>query len=63
MFFPGLNLGSMVLISNSLRIFKSKFIQGVIDLYFALQKNDEALAVHAYEQWGFENITKEILSI
>ena len=46
-----------------MRIFKAKFIQGVIDLYFALQKNDEALAVHAYEQWGFNNITKEKLKI
>ena len=42
-----------------MRIFKGKFIQGVIDLYFALQKNDQAKAVHAYEQWGFSNITKE----
>ena len=41
-----------------MRIFKGKFIQGVIDLYFALQKNDKA-KVHAYEQWGFTNITKE----
>ena len=46
-----------------MRIFKSKFIQGVIDLYFALQKNDEALAVHAYEQWGFDDITKKKLNI
>ena len=42
-----------------MRIFKGKFIQGVIDLYFALQKNDQAKIVHAYEQWGFENITKK----
>ena len=46
-----------------MRIFQSKFIKGVIDLYFALQKNDEALAVHAYEQWGFKDITKEKLKI
>ena len=46
-----------------MRIFKSKFIQGVIDLYYALQKNDEALAVHAYEQWGFDDITKEKLEV
>ncbi len=51
------------MILDRMRIFKSKFIQGVIDLYFALQKNDEALAVHAYEQWGFKNITKEKLKI
>jgi predicted unusual protein kinase regulating ubiquinone biosynthesis (AarF/ABC1/UbiB family) len=41
-----------------MRIFQGKFIQGVIDLYFALQENDKAKAVHAYEQWGFTNITK-----
>jgi len=41
-----------------MRIFDGKFIQGVIDLYFALQENDKAKAVHAYEQWGFANITK-----
>ena len=46
-----------------MRIFKSKFIQGVIDLYFALQKKDEELAVHAYQQWGFEDISKEKLKI
>ena len=46
-----------------MRIFKSKFIRGVIDLYYALQKKDEALAVHAYEQWGFNDITKEKLKI
>tara|TARA_Y100001970_G_scaffold196927_1_gene239503 strand:- start:324 stop:1664 length:1341 start_codon:yes stop_codon:yes gene_type:complete len=46
-----------------MRIFKSKFIQGVIDLYYALQKNDEALAVHAYEQWGFDDITREKLQV
>jgi predicted unusual protein kinase regulating ubiquinone biosynthesis (AarF/ABC1/UbiB family) len=41
-----------------MRIFKSKFIKGVIDLYYALQNNDEEKAVHAYEQWGFTDITK-----
>ncbi len=46
-----------------MRIFKAKFIKGVIDLYFGLQNNDEALAVHAYEQWGFDDITKEKLKI
>jgi len=46
-----------------MRIFKGKFIQGVIDLYFALQNNDKARAVHAYEQWGFTNITNARLSV
>ena len=46
-----------------MRIFKAKFIQGVIDLYYALQNRDEAKAVHAYEQWGFTDITKEKLKV
>ena len=46
-----------------MRIFKGKFIQGVIDLYFALQKNDQAKIVHAYEQWGFQNITKKKIGV
>tara|TARA_B100000579_G_scaffold437697_1_gene468271 strand:+ start:118 stop:1452 length:1335 start_codon:yes stop_codon:yes gene_type:complete len=46
-----------------MRIFDSKFIQGVIDLYYALLKNDKAKAVYAYEQWGFKDITKEKLAV
>ena len=46
-----------------MRIFKGKFIQGVIDLYFALQKNDQAKIVHAYEQWGFQDITKKKIEV
>ena len=46
-----------------MRVFNGKFIQGVIDLYFALQKKDMEKAVSAYQQWGFEDITKKKLSI
>ena len=46
-----------------MRIFRGKFIQGVIDLYFALQKNDKDKIVHAYEQWGFQNITKKKIEV
>ena len=46
-----------------MRIFQGKFIQGVIDLYFALQKNDKARAVYAYEQWGFKDITKAKVAV
>jgi predicted unusual protein kinase regulating ubiquinone biosynthesis (AarF/ABC1/UbiB family) len=46
-----------------MRIFKGKFIQGVIDLYFALQKNDKNKIVHAYEQWGFQDITKKKIEV
>lgn len=41
------------------RVFPPAFVGGVIDLYRALQRNDTELAVHAYETWGFTNLSKE----
>jgi predicted unusual protein kinase regulating ubiquinone biosynthesis (AarF/ABC1/UbiB family) len=41
------------------RVFPAEFVGGVIDLYHALQSKDTALAVHAYETWGFKNLSKE----
>ena len=41
------------------RVFPSSFVGGVIDLYRALQNDDKDLAVHAYETWGFKNLTIE----
>ena len=41
------------------RVFPASFIGGVIDLYHALQRDDFDLAVHAYETWGFKDLSKE----
>jgi predicted unusual protein kinase regulating ubiquinone biosynthesis (AarF/ABC1/UbiB family) len=41
------------------RVFRPKFVRGVIDLYHALMHDDRELAVHAYETWGFEGLTHE----
>lgn len=41
------------------RIFPPSFIGGVIDLYNALMRQDNDLAVHAYETWGFKGLSKE----
>ncbi|MEM8833870.1 MAG: AarF/ABC1/UbiB kinase family protein [Pseudomonadota bacterium] len=41
------------------RVFPAKFVGGVIDLYKALMNDDNDRAVHAYETWGFENLSKE----
>ncbi len=41
------------------RVFPAKFVGGVIDLYHSLQENDLDKSVHAYETWGFKNLTKE----
>ena len=43
------------------RIFKAKFVQGVVDLYHALERNDRDLAVHAYETWGFTGLSTEVI--
>jgi predicted unusual protein kinase regulating ubiquinone biosynthesis (AarF/ABC1/UbiB family) len=44
-----------------IRSFKPKFVQGVIDLYNALELGDPDLAVHAYETWGFKGLSAEVI--
>jgi predicted unusual protein kinase regulating ubiquinone biosynthesis (AarF/ABC1/UbiB family) len=44
-----------------IRAFAPKFVQGVIDLYRAMVKNDIELAVHAYETWGFTGLKREVI--
>lgn len=46
-----------------MRIFPGKFVKGVLDLYDALLKNDQELAVEAYKNWGFKNINKELIEV
>ncbi|TVQ28876.1 MAG: AarF/ABC1/UbiB kinase family protein [Geminicoccaceae bacterium] len=46
-----------------IRIFPPRFVGGVIDLYWALVKGDQDLAVHAYEAWGFKDLSKDAVSI
>ena len=46
-----------------IRVFEPPFVAGVIDLYRALERDDRALAVHAYETWGFENLTNEVIDV
>jgi predicted unusual protein kinase regulating ubiquinone biosynthesis (AarF/ABC1/UbiB family) len=45
------------------RMFSGAFVKGVIDLYRALQTDDEALAVAAYEGWGFKDLTREMIDV
>lgn len=42
-----------------IRVFPPRFVQGSIDLYWALTRGDEALAVQAYENWGFRNLSRD----
>lgn len=46
-----------------IRVFKPDFIRAVVDLYWALCNNDRELAVHAYETWGFKNLSQQVIDI
>jgi predicted unusual protein kinase regulating ubiquinone biosynthesis (AarF/ABC1/UbiB family) len=43
------------------RIFSSRFAGGVIALYHALKRGDEAGIVAAYEIWGFSNLSRQTI--
>jgi len=45
------------------RLFPPRFVKGVIDLFWALMRDDRALAVEAYESWGFTNLTNEVIDV
>lgn len=57
------NLKLALLDFGCVRHFPFSFIQGVKDLYTALETNNRDLAVFAFEQWGFKNLTKELIDI
>ncbi len=44
-----------------IRIFPPAFAAGVVDLYRGFLAGDEAQVVHAYESWGFKNLTKDLV--
>ncbi len=46
-----------------IRVFPPSFVGAVIDLYHALLNDDEALAVHAYETWGFTGLSREVIDV
>ena len=55
----GLNL----LDFGAIRVFPPRFVGGVIALYEAIRDGDEAKAQHAYEGWGFRDLTKEQMGL
>lgn len=46
-----------------IRVFTPRFVRAVIDLYHALRNDDRALAVHAYETWGFTDLSNEMIDV
>ncbi|MDJ0610395.1 MAG: AarF/ABC1/UbiB kinase family protein [Kiloniellales bacterium] len=58
----GENRGKVNLLDfGCIRVFQPRFVTGVIDLYRALDTGDRDLAVHAYETWGFTDLSHELL--
>jgi len=57
----GVAQGINLLDYGCIRIFPTRFVQGVVDLYNGLQRDDHALIVHAYETWGFKGLSKELI--
>jgi predicted unusual protein kinase regulating ubiquinone biosynthesis (AarF/ABC1/UbiB family) len=56
--------GSLNLLDyGSIRVFESKFVAGVLDLYAAVRDDDPARAAHAYNVWGFKGITEEQIHV
>jgi len=45
------------------RIFPAKFVGGVVDLYRAMLHDDFDAAYAAYETWGFENLSRELVEV
>ncbi len=43
------------------RVFPARFIQGILDLYKALETDNRDLAVAAYEAWGFKGLSRELI--
>ena len=55
----GLNL----LDFGAIRIFRPAFVQGVIDLHQAIERNDDDQAYHAYQSWGFTDLSRETMEV
>jgi predicted unusual protein kinase regulating ubiquinone biosynthesis (AarF/ABC1/UbiB family) len=48
---------------GAIRVFHPRFVRGVIDLYEAIRDGDMAKARHAYESWGFVNLSHAQLEL
>src|SRR4051794_3995601 len=46
-----------------IRIFPPKFVGGVVDLYRGLLHDDRDRIVHAYETWGFQRLSAELIEV
>ncbi len=56
--------GSITLLDfGCVRAFSQEFVEGVIGLYRGLLHNNREEMIHAYEAWGFKNLSNELIDI
>ena len=48
---------------GAIRVFQANFVRGVIDLFEAVRDNDDAKAHHAYETWGFTDLSQDKMDV
>jgi predicted unusual protein kinase regulating ubiquinone biosynthesis (AarF/ABC1/UbiB family) len=48
---------------GAIRVFPAKFVGGVIELFEAVRDNDDDKAHHAYEVWGFKDLSREKMDV
>ncbi len=48
---------------GAIRVFPAHFVRAVIDLYEAVRDDDREKSHHAYEQWGFTDLSNEKMDI
>ncbi|MEW6089906.1 MAG: AarF/UbiB family protein [Pseudomonadota bacterium] len=46
-----------------IRIFPPSFVNGVVELYRALETDDRERSAAAYENWGFRNLSNELVDV
>ena len=53
--------GMNLLDYGCIRVFPARFVGGVVDLYHGLRTDNRDQVVHAYETWGFNGLTNELI--
>ncbi|KAB7740759.1 AarF/ABC1/UbiB kinase family protein [Parvibaculum sedimenti] len=57
------DLGINLLDYGCIRVFPAAFVEGVVELYRALEADDRDRAAAAYERWGFGNLSNELIDV
>lgn len=57
------DFGINLLDFGCIRIFPPAFVAGVVELYRALETDDRDRAAAAYENWGFHNLSNDLIDV